>query len=340
MIAGTPATPETQSPITNDADTSPAPRRASAKQIAANRKNAVRSTGPTTPEGKEASRLNALKQGLRTKEVIIPGRENPAEFKTLLGELCEDWEPQGHTEIHMVGEIAMAEWRLRRVRRAELGELRKQMAMPTESESETEAKIQQVFQHFPEGLEYVLVQSTIGIGYLRNPLEEALAELESEGEVSEVRIDEIEHVFGTETDSPGTKLRSWFVEEMPERKEDEEGNEEEDSDRHPTPAADNNEPDKKAAARKRAAARKLLKMTLNDLDRRSRKLRRQERPDLEIAWQRLSILQGSELERIQRYETAIKRDLYRAIEQVERLQRRRRGEPLPPTVNVKVSNDD
>ncbi len=71
-----------------------------------------------------------------------------------------------------------------------------------------------------------------------------------------------------------------------------------------------------------------------------RRLREQETTDLEIAGQRLSIPQGPELERIQRYETAIKRDMYRAIDQLERLQRRRRGEPLPPTVNVKVSNDD
>ena len=50
--------------------------------------------------------------------------------------------------------------------------------------------------------------------------------------------------------------------------------------------------------------------------------------------------QASELETIQRYETAIKRDMYRAIDQLEHLQRRRRGEPPPPTVNVNVSNDD
>ena len=88
------------------------------------------------------------------------------------------------------------------------------------------------------------------------------------------------------------------------------------------------------------AARKLLKKRLNDLDRQERKLRKRERTDLEIAQQRLSIPMGPELEQIQRYETSIKREMYRAIDQLERLQRRRRGEPPPPTVNVKVSNDD
>ena len=66
----------------------------------------------------------------------------------------------------------------------------------------------------------------------------------------------------------------------------------------------------------------------------------QERTDFEIAGQRLSIPQGPELERIQRYETTIKRDMYRAIDQLERMQRRRGGEPQAPTLNVKISNDN
>jgi hypothetical protein len=37
----------------------------SEKQIQANRRNARKSTGPKTPEGKDAVRLNANKHGLR-----------------------------------------------------------------------------------------------------------------------------------------------------------------------------------------------------------------------------------------------------------------------------------
>ena len=56
----------------------------------------------------------------------------------MLRELSEDWEPEGHTELHLVEQIALAEWRLRRVCRAELGEIRKQMASSTASHAEAE----------------------------------------------------------------------------------------------------------------------------------------------------------------------------------------------------------
>src|SRR5208283_4816131 len=108
MVEADPPTSERQSPVTEDANGLPGPRRTSVKQIEANRRNALHSTGPTTPEGKQASRLNALKHGLRAKEVIIPGQEDPAEFEAMLTELCEDWAPKGRTERHLVEQIGFA----------------------------------------------------------------------------------------------------------------------------------------------------------------------------------------------------------------------------------------
>jgi hypothetical protein len=46
---------------------------ASKKQIQANRRNALISSEPKTPEGKATARLNALKHGLLSQDVLLPG---------------------------------------------------------------------------------------------------------------------------------------------------------------------------------------------------------------------------------------------------------------------------
>ena len=46
----------------------------------ANRRNALKSTGPTTPEGKERSRRNALRHGL-TAETVIAALEDSEDYQ-------------------------------------------------------------------------------------------------------------------------------------------------------------------------------------------------------------------------------------------------------------------
>ncbi len=61
----------------------------SQRQMEANRRNAISSTGPRTVEGKARSSRNALKHGIFAQEVVIrdgDGAEDPAEFEALLNE--------------------------------------------------------------------------------------------------------------------------------------------------------------------------------------------------------------------------------------------------------------
>jgi hypothetical protein len=88
------------------------------KQIEANRRNAQNSTGPKTPEGKEAVRFNALKSGIDAASMIIPG-EDPEQLKTLVEEFTETWKPADSVERELVDQLIDDVWRLRRLRTAE-----------------------------------------------------------------------------------------------------------------------------------------------------------------------------------------------------------------------------
>jgi hypothetical protein len=93
---------------------------ATREQIAANRRNAQRSTGPKTPEGKAAVRLNALKHGLTAENAVIDGEDEEA-FDELLNTFLDDLQPAGPLETALVHQVVMAQWRLARCRAIETG---------------------------------------------------------------------------------------------------------------------------------------------------------------------------------------------------------------------------
>ncbi len=88
------------------------------KQHQANRENAQHSTGPTTPEGKAAVRLNALKYGIRAHDILLPG-ENPDDYTQLWDELVADWQPTNKTERLHLEQMCTSQWLLGRVAWAE-----------------------------------------------------------------------------------------------------------------------------------------------------------------------------------------------------------------------------
>jgi hypothetical protein len=90
------------------------------KQLAANRQNALSSTGPKTPGGKAVSRFNALRHGLRAESVLIPD-EDPQAHRAFCQTLVEELQPAGEMEAVLVERIVTTAWRLRRVGRVEAG---------------------------------------------------------------------------------------------------------------------------------------------------------------------------------------------------------------------------
>jgi hypothetical protein len=76
-------------------ENSPASKRpVSPKQIAANQRNALLSTGPRTEKGKGKSRQNALKHGLCAMVLDVPG-EDPAVFDKRLNDWNSELNPHG-----------------------------------------------------------------------------------------------------------------------------------------------------------------------------------------------------------------------------------------------------
>jgi hypothetical protein len=89
-------------------------------QIAANRGNALKSTGPRTESGKSTVSTNALCHGLTSKQLIIPG-ENEADFNALRDSVLEHWCPATERERDIADQLAINEWRLLRARKVEAG---------------------------------------------------------------------------------------------------------------------------------------------------------------------------------------------------------------------------
>ena len=83
------------------------------KQIAANRRNALKSTGPVTPEGKDRSRCNAVRHGL-TSETVIAALEDAEDYQAFEAAVIADYDAQSAVERELVLRLASVLWRLRR----------------------------------------------------------------------------------------------------------------------------------------------------------------------------------------------------------------------------------
>ena len=88
------------------------------RQIEANRRNAQKSTGPTSVTGKAASSMNALKTGIHAKSLVLP-TEDPAELDELVEDAYRSFHPTTPEARCLVDEFIYCEWSLRRLRAAE-----------------------------------------------------------------------------------------------------------------------------------------------------------------------------------------------------------------------------
>jgi hypothetical protein len=86
---------------------------ATLRQIESNRRNAAKSTGPRSVEGKAASRLNALKTGIHAESVIIAD-EDPEALTQLAESFYCDYQPETAMESAILDNIIRDTWLLTR----------------------------------------------------------------------------------------------------------------------------------------------------------------------------------------------------------------------------------
>src|SRR5436189_528040 len=93
------------------------------RQLEANRRNAIRSTGSNTDEGKRRSRRNAVRHGL-CAETVIEIVEDIEDYRAFEAAVIADYDAQTAVERELVLRLASLLWRLRRATAIETDLLR------------------------------------------------------------------------------------------------------------------------------------------------------------------------------------------------------------------------
>lgn len=278
-------------------------RSISTRKIEANRRNALKSTGPKSLRGKANSARNAIKHGLFSRPMMdfFSHGEDATEYEKLLSGFFADYQPVGTTEELEVERIVICWWKLKRAWRYENAtnrvalrnfgrrELAEQGEWCKERDQEEDALIVQL-QKAAKELEdtgeilHDLTQSLFAI----DPKFESiwkLLEINAQESLAEPRIARIYQKLSSEE-------RTW------------------------------------------ALALTTVTRAIGFL----KQLGQQRSASIhEIAIAQHVIPDGNALDKILRYEAAIERQLSRAVDKLERLQRRRKGEMIPPPVSVHLT---
>jgi len=277
------------------------------KQLEMNQQNAQKSTGPKTEEGKAVAKVNAVKHGILSDAVVITkgeGQERKEVYLRLYDGLRDYFKPEGTMEEALVEQITVTLWRKRRVLRFELGCLRKQLdayqeaARASDDEDILSRRRKTAYKQLVEAQQRL------------TSYQEGKADLENgcdilSDEAAEAWVENylaVAERHGLEAKEP-TEVRDQLV----------------------------------AQGLTEAQIRQeLLQVDKEGFQETQAEIEALE-PQATLELERLALLgsvpaSGLDLDKIIRYEASLDRQLYKAINQLERLQRRRKGEDLPPPV--------
>ncbi len=323
---------------------------ASAAKIAANRRNATKSTGPKTLAGKKASAMNATRHALLSVAPVLPTVERAEAWEAHRSATIASLSPVGYLEAVLADRVASLLWRLGRVTRYETENTASELETVEEDLSEELENRQRlsflrssldsvegrpVLSTTPEGIRRELAARTEkvkGFLYLREleaaepfPPEHAETVLLEVATKAEVELSDVELPFlPPEADELGWDKWSGWTKELVVRVID-----------------------AILAATKRThlragGAEEAWRAcgVLAEVDvRQAAKTLRDVEAEIERKTRSRVLLSAEGLEKVARYETHLERSLYKALHELQRLQAARTGTggaPLALDVDVSV----
>ena len=155
----------------------------SLRQIESNRRNAQKSTGPKTSNGKTRSSQNAVRHGL-TSETVIGPLEDPADYQAFELAVTAGYDAETAVERELVLRLASLLWRLRRATSVETGLLQIQSEISTAADPEPSrpgevCEVIEIFQSRRDSSGSELARCFLGLADLDNGIFERLGRYEA-----------------------------------------------------------------------------------------------------------------------------------------------------------------
>jgi hypothetical protein len=288
-----------------------------------------RGTGPRTNAGKKRSRQNSFKHGLYSKDVLLPG-EPREEYRSLLNRIRRDLQPVGTVEINIVDEYVVNEWHKRRMLLAEGAEIQKSRVFLVSDQERAyrveEAEIIRSGAVCSEGL-ITKIENPDILERCLDLLKQLKSGIKDDG-LDFVDAEEILNALYSESEKNPLfiNLRDIYLHILTSIQ-----------------CADQSvQPENNASLEKNR-----LNIFLRHLSREIKRLHhcKKHRESMESVRMELVALSRSipdekQLNRFSGYQSARSRESDRLLSRLERRQRMRLGQSLPPQIDVSVSSDE
>jgi hypothetical protein len=284
------------------------------------------STGPRSKAGQRRSSRNAIKHGIFSEVILLPG-EPISQYRSLLKRWRDALRPEDEVESVLVEKLVCLAWRYRRFLAAECAEIRRarefvesdQKAEDTREAGAilTRIRISSKESDFQQGL-IIEIQNPDILEQCLQLLLELRRQIQGGDLDRERGVQILEKIYGSDAHVSDTLFQSY---------------------RGYCDSADAEPSDDESCALAEQWRQYFLRAVSDEV----RRLRahRQERASVESAKLKLEVLrhnvpESDRLDRLLRYESRIEQSFDRTLKQLEEKQRQRRGEAVVPCIDVNL----